>query len=96
MSLRLVVEFGRPLAVVSAHRPSQSIPTTAQEGQPPAGTPPSWLDGNSGSAEQISTIVDLSTTPPRLQREGALTLEALQQFLPTLTRKDEGGRRKDE
>ncbi len=91
VSLQLVVEFGRPLAVVSAHRPGQPTPTTAQQvAAHLLRRIPLVLDGGPSPADRLSTLVNLSLTPPRLRREGAITLEILQRFLPTLSRKDEG------
>lgn len=91
LCLQLVVEFGRPLAVTTANRVGQPVPTTALEAaQQLRGRIPLILDGGPSPADQPSTIIDLSVTPPYLLQEGCFTLEALQQFLPTLTcKKDE-------
>lgn len=89
--LELVVEVGRPLAVTSANLSNQPTPTTAQGvAEQLHGRIPLVLDGGPSPTTQPSTIVDLSVSPPRLLRQGRLTLEALREFLPGLLRKDEG------
>jgi L-threonylcarbamoyladenylate synthase len=45
---------------------------------------PLVLDGGPSSTTQPSTIIDLSQTPPRLLRQGPLSLAALREFLPDL------------
>jgi L-threonylcarbamoyladenylate synthase len=89
--LELVVGMGRPLAVTSANLSGQPTPITAQAvAEQLRGRVPLILDGGPSSTTQASTIVDLSLTPPRLLRQGRLTLDMLRVFLPDLTLKDEG------
>ncbi len=89
--LELVVEVGRPLAVTSANLSNQPTPTTAQGvAKQLRGRIPLVLDGGPSPTTQPSTIIDLSVSPPRLLRQGRLTLAALREFLPELLRKDEG------
>ena len=94
--LELLTQVGRPLAVTSANLSGQPTPTTAQAvAAQLRGRLPLVLDGGPSPTTQASTIVDLSTSPPRLLRQGRLTLEALREYLPELTRrrfamKDEG------
>lgn len=91
LCLQLVVDFGRPLAVCSANRAGQPVPTTAEETAAQLrGRIPLVLDGGPSPVDRPPAVVDLSVTPPCLRQTGRLTLEALQQFLPTLTHKDEG------
>lgn len=83
--LELVVEVGRPLAVTSANLSNQTTPTTAQGvAEQLRGRIPLVLDGGPSPTTQPSTIIDLSANPPRLLRQGRLTLEALREFLPDL------------
>lgn len=91
VSLDLVVEVGRPLAVTSANLSGQPTPLTAQAvAEQLDGRIPLVLDGGPSPTSQPSSIVDLSVSPPRLLRQGRLTLEMLREFLPDLIGKDEG------
>jgi L-threonylcarbamoyladenylate synthase len=81
----LVVQVGRPLAVTSANLSGQPTPTTAQAvAAQLRGRLPLILDGGPSPTTQPSTIVDLSVSPPRLLRQGRLTLEMLREHLPEL------------
>ena len=83
--LELVTKVGRPLAVTSANLSGQPTPPTAQAvAAQLSGRVPLILDGGPSSTVQPSTIIDLSTSPPRLRRQGRLTLETLREFLPDL------------
>jgi L-threonylcarbamoyladenylate synthase len=87
----LVIQVGRPLAVTSANLSGQPTPTTAQAvAAQLRGRLPLILDGGPSPTTQPSTIIDLSVSPPRLLRQGRLTLEMLREYLPELTLKDEG------
>ncbi|GAB4418022.1 MAG: hypothetical protein Fur0044_13880 [Anaerolineae bacterium] len=89
--LELVTQVGRPLAVTSANLSGQPTPTTAQAVAAQLRRRiPLILDGGPSPTDQPSSIVDLSVTPPRLLRQGRLTLDMLRQYLPNLQRKDEG------
>jgi L-threonylcarbamoyladenylate synthase len=83
--LDLVIRVGRPLAVTSANLSGQPTPITAQGVAEQLGERlPLVLDGGPSSTTQPSTIIDLSQTPPRLLRQGPLSLAALREFLPDL------------
>jgi len=85
VSLDLVIEVGRPLAVTSANLSGQPTPRTAQGVAAQLGSHiPLILDGGPSPSSQPSTIIDLSGSPPRLLRQGDLTIEALREFLPDL------------
>jgi L-threonylcarbamoyladenylate synthase len=85
------VGAGHPLAVTSANLSGQPTPTTAQAvAAQLRGRIPLILDGGPSPTTQASSIVDLSLTPPRLLRQGRLTLEMLRPFLPDLTLQAEG------
>ncbi|GIK38300.1 MAG: hypothetical protein BroJett011_21330 [Chloroflexota bacterium] len=89
--LELVTQVGRPLAVTSANLSGQPTPTTAQAvAEQLRGRLPLILDGGPSPTTLPSSIVDLTVTPPRLLREGRLTLDMLREYLPDLRGKDEG------
>jgi L-threonylcarbamoyladenylate synthase len=85
LCLELVTQVGRPLAVTSANISGQPAPTTAQAVlEQLGGRIPLILDGGPSQIGSPSSIVDLSTSPPRLLRQGRLTLEILKEYLPDL------------
>jgi len=82
---QLVVRLGRPLAVTSANLSGRPAPTTAaQVAAQLGGRLPLILDGGPTPTPNPSSIVDFSVSPPRLLREGDLTLAALRVYLPNL------------
>jgi L-threonylcarbamoyladenylate synthase len=86
VSLELVIKTGRPLAVTSANLSGQPTPTTAQGVMEQLGENlPLVLDGGPSTVSRPSTIINLSCTPPRVLREGPITVSALQEFMPDLT-----------
>ncbi len=81
----LVIKVGRPLAVTSANLSGQPTPVTAEAvAAQLRGRIPLVLDGGPSPSTLPSSIIDLTTTPPRLLRQGRLGLETLQEFLPSL------------
>jgi L-threonylcarbamoyladenylate synthase len=85
LCLELVIQVGRPLAVTSANLSGQPTPPTAQGVAEQLGPElPLALDGGPSPSTQPSTIIDLSVTPPRLLRQGVLSLALLKEFLPDL------------
>jgi len=83
--LELVRLVGYPLAVTSANISGQPTPMTAQAVAKQLGRElPLVLDGGPSPSEQPPSIVDLTTTPPRLVRQGAIPLETLRVYLPDL------------
>lgn len=86
----LVARVGRPLAVTSANLSGQPAPTTAQEVAAQLdGRIALILDGGLTPTPHPSSIVDFSVSPPRLLREGDLTLAMLRAHLPNLERAGE-------
>jgi L-threonylcarbamoyladenylate synthase len=84
--LELVSRVGRPLAVTSANVSGESTPETAQGVAEQLGPAlPLVLDGGPSPTPIPSTIIDLSVSPPRLLREGELSLTTLQKYLPDLS-----------
>lgn len=85
LCLDLVMQVGRPLAVTSANLSGRPAPTTAEAVAEQLGDRiPLILDGGPSQIELPSSIIDLSVNPPRLLRQGRLTLEMLREYLPDL------------
>jgi L-threonylcarbamoyladenylate synthase len=85
LCLELVVKVGRPLAVTSANLSGQPSPTTAEEvAAQLGGRIPLILDGGPTATPHPSSIVDLSVQPPRLLREGDLSLQVLREVVADL------------
>lgn len=83
--LDLVRRVGKPLAVTSANLSGHVTPSTASEiAHQLAGQVPLLLDGGSTPQQQPSTIIDFTTTPPRVLRQGALDFGRLKAKLPDL------------
>lgn len=73
---------GVPLAAPSANRAGSPSPTTAQHVMDDLdGRIPAVLDGGPATVGVESTVVDLTTTPPRLLRPGGVSLEQLREVL---------------
>lgn len=85
VALSLLAAAQIPLAAPSANRSEAVSPTTAQHVQRSLPHLGLILDGGSCRLGIESTVVDLSCTPPRLLRPGALPLRELLQALPDLT-----------
>lgn len=72
--------LGRPLAVSSANLSGQPDCRTAAEVEVQIGERvPLILDGGTTSNTHPSTVIDLTVSPPRLLREGPITLEELRE-----------------
>lgn len=73
---------GVPLAAPSANTSGRPSPTTAQHvWDDLAGKIDAVLDGGACAVGIESTVVDVTQTPPRLLRPGAVTLEQLRQVV---------------
>lgn len=84
VALALLRAVQRPLAAPSANRSESISPTTAQHVQRSLPRVPLILDGGPCQLGIESTVVDLTTTPARLLRPGALPLRLLLEELPDL------------
>jgi len=83
--LALMDRIGAPLAVTSANQSGQPSPTTARQVMSQlTGRLPLIIDGGDCPAGIPSTLVDLSTSPPRLLRAGAIQVHRLRPLLPGL------------
>ena len=75
-----------PLAVSSANRSGRPAATTAQEAVDQLGAHAAVvLDGGPRSNSAPSTIVDCTGPTPRILRVGAISVESLREFFPTIT-----------
>ncbi|MDQ4076198.1 MAG: L-threonylcarbamoyladenylate synthase [Chloroflexota bacterium] len=85
--VRVLAEgLGRPLAVTSANLSGQDNCRTAEAVFAAIGTRlPLILDGGATPGEQPSTVLDLTTSPPRILREGPVTREMLSPWLNSRT-----------
>ena len=87
LALRLIAAAGGALAVTSANRSGRPSPETAAEVLADlAGRIALLIDGGRAPLGVPSSIVDLTTHPPRLLREGHLSLATLRETLPDLYR----------
>jgi L-threonylcarbamoyladenylate synthase len=78
----LAMAFGGPIVATSANRSGQPSPMTAQEVQQALGQEVTViLDGGPTRGGQASTVLDLTTDPPRVVRSGAVPLSAVEQVL---------------
>lgn len=84
VALALLQTVRQPLAAPSANRSESLSPTTAQHVQRSLPNVPLILDGGPCLLGIESTVVDLTTQPPRLLRPGALPLRLLLEELPDL------------
>ena len=83
--LALINALGAPLAVTSANLSGQASPTSAdQVVEQLKGRVPLVIDGGLCPVRVSSTVVDLSVSPPRLLRAGAIPIEELNDLLPDL------------
>jgi len=77
--------LGAPLAATSANLSGQPSPATARQViEQLAGRLPLIIDGGECPGGVASSVVDLSASPPRLLRAGAVSAEDLRAFLPDL------------
>ena len=80
LALRLLQSFGGPLAVTSANLSGEPDLCTAEAVEAAlGGRVPMILDGGRTPGGAPSTVLDLSTTPPRLLREGPISREQFAQ-----------------
>lgn len=83
-ALRLLAACGLPLAAPSANRSLEVSPTTAAHVQRSLPEVQLILDGGPCRLGIESTVVDLTVSPPRLLRPGALPLGLLREVIPSL------------
>lgn len=75
--------LGAPLAATSANRHGHPDPVTAEEVEAElGGRIPLILDGGPCPGGVASTVLDLTTTPPRILRPGPIAADHLAQIVP--------------
>ncbi|MDX1521668.1 MAG: L-threonylcarbamoyladenylate synthase [Anaerolineae bacterium] len=83
--LDLVIKTGRPIIGTSANLSGYDTPTTAQGVADQLGEDLLLvLDGGPSPSSLPSTLIDLSVSPPRLLRQGPITVDDLRPYLPDL------------
>jgi L-threonylcarbamoyladenylate synthase len=89
VALELLAASGLPLAAPSANRSESISPTTAQHVLQSLPDVPLVLDGGPSGWGIESTVLDLTSSPPRLLRPGALPLRALREVTGAIAVPDE-------
>jgi L-threonylcarbamoyladenylate synthase len=88
ITLELLSKHG-PLAVSSANRSGEPPATTCDDAQRQLGDAVRvYLDGGPATGTAASTIVDLTSNPPRVRRVGAISVERLREIVPDLEADD--------
>jgi L-threonylcarbamoyladenylate synthase len=83
--LALMNVLSAPLAATSANLSGQPSPATARQViEQLAGRLPLIIDGGECPGGVASSVVDLSASPPRLLRAGAISADELRTLLPDL------------
>ncbi len=83
---RALLRLTGPLAATSANRSGQPSPVTADDVMAQlGGRIAAVLDGGPCPGGIPSTVVDCVAVPPRVLRQGALSMDALRQVLPSIT-----------
>jgi L-threonylcarbamoyladenylate synthase len=88
-----VLQAVGPMVVVAANRVGETAPTDCDAAVDQLGSSVSvYLDGGPCSPSPPSTIVDLTSEPPQVLREGALAPDLLREVMPELAlpRDEEG------
>jgi L-threonylcarbamoyladenylate synthase len=83
LTRQIIATVGAPLAVTSANRSGQLSPRTGSEVMAQlGGRIAAVVDGGPSPGGVPSTILDCTTTPPRVLRAGAVPIETLREFTP--------------
>jgi L-threonylcarbamoyladenylate synthase len=83
LTRKIIAAVGTPVAVTSANRSGQPDARTAGEVLDQlGGRIAAVVDGGPSPGGVPSTILDCTTTPPRVLRAGAISVETLRQFTP--------------
>jgi L-threonylcarbamoyladenylate synthase len=90
VALKLLEAAELPLAAPSANRSEGISPTTAEHVLRSLPDVPLVLDGGPSSWGIESTVLDLTSTPPRLLRPGALALRTLRDVTGAIAVPDDG------
>jgi L-threonylcarbamoyladenylate synthase len=82
LALELIRGFGGPIATTSANRSGAAPATSAAKVRDQLGDRVSLiLDGGQTFTKVASTVLNLSTTPPQILREGGVSAEMLAPYL---------------
>lgn len=90
-ALKLLREVG-PLAVSSANKSGEPPATTIADAESMLGESVSiYFDGGPTSSDEVSTILDVTASTPRILRRGAIGLSTLHSFNNTIEDIDDSG-----
>jgi L-threonylcarbamoyladenylate synthase len=82
VALQLLWEFGCPIIATSANISGGAAPTTAADAVAQIGESVEVvLDSGPTELAEASTVVDLTTIPPRILREGSLPVEEIEKLV---------------
>ncbi len=82
IALALITALGGPLAATSANLSGEAPATTAEEAAAALGERVAMiLDGGKAAMGVASTVLDLTASPPRVLRQGAIAAHVLAGFL---------------
>jgi L-threonylcarbamoyladenylate synthase len=77
----LIAAFGRPITATSANRSTMASAITSAEVQQQMGTSlDALIDGGTLAVRGGSTLLDLTSDPPVVLREGPISFESLSEF----------------
>ena len=86
MALELIRELGEPIAAPSANRSGRPSPTSARAVREALeGSVDFILDGGPCEVGLESTVLDMTSSPPRVLRPGAISLESLRSVIGAVT-----------
>jgi L-threonylcarbamoyladenylate synthase len=86
MALELIRELGEPIAAPSANRSGRTSPTSARAVREALeGSVDFILDGGPCEVGLESTVLDMTSSPPRVLRPGAISLESLRSVIGAVT-----------
>lgn len=82
VALALLKEFGGPIIATSANASGNPAPTTADDAIREVGESVSVvLDSGRSRFGVASTVVDMTTTPPKVLRQGSISLQQIRKVL---------------
>jgi len=85
LCLELLREYGSPITSTSANVSGEVAPLTIGEIEKTLHSGVDlYLDGGKLSVSEPSTVIDVSSSIPRVLREGAIPIKRIQQLIPNI------------